>query len=167
MKKVTLLITIICISMSLFSANYYVKESAAGTNNGSGWTNAFNVLDSALTNVVSGDSIFVAKGIYTPDPASRNNSFYLISGVVILGGFDGTSAVNSASIVSRDFNTNTSVLSGDLNGDDNGFENNTENSIHVVNGSGVISLAVLDGFTNKGNMPDKKSGWVWLSATKL
>lgn len=154
MKTTTLLIAIACTSMSLFGANYYVKESASGTNNGSDWTNAYNVLDSALNKAISGDSIFVAKGFYTPDPLSRDNTFYLISGVTILGGFDGTTSVNATTIDSRDFNTNTSILSGDLNRNDDGFENNTDNSIHVVNGSGVTSLAVLDGFTIKGGNAD-------------
>ena len=63
----------------------------------------------------------------------------LKSGVSIYGGFNGT----ETSLSQRDFETNITILSGDV-----GAEGDyTDNTYHVVTASGVDASAILDGFT--------------------
>ncbi|MEW6355229.1 MAG: choice-of-anchor Q domain-containing protein [Planctomycetota bacterium] len=128
-------------------ARIYVDITATGSNNGASWANAYTDLQTALTNSIAGDEIWVADGTYTPDgasPGSRTLSFQLPGGVAVYGGFAGTETLRSQ----RNWVTNVTILSGDLNGDDVGFTNNTENSYHVVKASGVT--VTLDGFTISG-----------------
>ncbi|HUE99837.1 MAG TPA: choice-of-anchor Q domain-containing protein [Anaerolineales bacterium] len=122
----------------------YVDAGASGGNNGTSWSDAYTDLQSALAAATSGDQIWVAAGTYTPTSGTdRAISFALRNSVAIYGGFTGTETLLSQ----RDWETNLTILSGDLNGDDLGFTNNSENSYHVVTGSGMNNTAVLDGFT--------------------
>ena len=67
----------------------FVDYSSSGTNTGASWTNAYTSLQSAVTNAVSGDEVWVAAGTYIPSayPVGRTStdireySFYLESGV--------------------------------------------------------------------------------------
>ncbi|NOT01666.1 MAG: right-handed parallel beta-helix repeat-containing protein [Phycisphaerales bacterium] len=110
--------------------------------------------------------IWVAAGTYTPG-ADRSDTFQLLNGVGIYGGFAG----NETSLFQRDVDENVTILSGDLTDDDtpvactanspdcdsfgglclNGHciiaDNNDENSYHVVTGSGTNATGILDGFT--------------------
>ncbi|MHB9030025.1 MAG: right-handed parallel beta-helix repeat-containing protein, partial [Candidatus Latescibacterota bacterium] len=56
---------------SAFGADHYVRQGAAGRNNGSDWTNAWTQLPNTL---VRGDAYYIADGTYAPyvfdDPAS-------------------------------------------------------------------------------------------------
>lgn len=146
-----------------FGEVIYVNDDAAGMNNGTSWTDAYNYLQDALDNVVSGvvggDEIWIAAGVYKPDEntaVSYNDepaqSFVLISDVVLYGGFDG---VDDSSVDERDLVNNETILSGDIdNGDDPVVSSPTayglpdaENSYHVVTGA---DDAILDGFTILG-----------------
>jgi len=64
MKKVlfTLVITVtmLLVAVSSFSAIIYVNHSAEGKNDGSSWTDAYLLVQSALDNAVSVDEIRVA-----------------------------------------------------------------------------------------------------------
>jgi hypothetical protein len=133
----------------------YVDANATGTGDGTSWANAFTSLQSALTAAGSYCDIWVASGTYKPTTGSdRNASFQMKNGVAIYGGFTGT----EISFNERDWQTNETILSGDLNGDDfitpKGspilITNNSENSYHVVYNSSVNSTAILDGFTIQG-----------------
>ncbi len=121
------------------------------------------------------EGTYMPDGGYTPiggahvaGSGDRTATFQLINGVAIEGGYAGCGAPDPDE---RDLILHETTLSGDLNGDDaevsctedsqcdsNGNlcvdlvcmikGNNTENSYHVVTaGSGIISSAVLDGFT--------------------
>jgi len=132
----------------------YVDDNAAGANDGSSWSNAFNNLQNALAVALSADDIWVAQGIYKPDqgagmtPGDRTATFQLKNGVTIEGGYAGFGEPNPDS---RDINEYKTILSGDLSGDDDpGFVNHAENSYHVVTGSGTDETAVLDGVTITG-----------------
>lgn len=130
---------------------------------GASWDTAFADLQDALATVVSGDEIWVAEGVYYPDEGeagvatvtagSRTETFQLISGVEIYGGFNGTESTRDA----RDANSVLTILSGDI-----GVQNTaTDNSYHVLTGSGTDNTSLLDGFVitagqadgsgNKGN----------------
>ncbi|MFN8473724.1 MAG: right-handed parallel beta-helix repeat-containing protein [Anaerolineae bacterium] len=118
-----------------------------GTGDGSSWANGKD-LATALTAANSGDELWVKTGTYKPTTgADRTATFQLKSGVALYGGFAGTENLRSQ----RNWQTNVTVLSGDLNGDDRpNFANNSDNSYHVVTGSGTASTAILDGFTVSG-----------------
>jgi len=158
----------------------YVKHDANGANSGETWRKAFRSLQDALTDARdSGGTIteiWVAAGTYTPTgpSGSRFESFELIGGVAVYGGFAG----EETSIDQRDVAVNETILSGDLNGDDTlvactadspdcdsfGYvcvdgtcalsRNLGENSYHVVTSNGVDASAILDGFTIRSGHAD-------------
>ncbi|UCH84509.1 MAG: T9SS type A sorting domain-containing protein [Candidatus Latescibacterota bacterium] len=120
------------------AAIIFVDASATGGNNGSSWTDAYTNLQSAISVAVSGDTIWVAAGSYTPTAGlERNVSFGIKSGVVMYGGFAG----EETSVGQRDFDVNPTILSGEI-----GAPGPDDNTYHVVNGSGSDSTGVIDGF---------------------
>ena len=129
-------------------SNYYVDSSATGNNDGSSWTDAYLYLQDALATASSGDRILVAEGVYKPDQSTadpngtgnRNDTFQLVSGVEIYGGFPagGTNLWSD-----RDIQTYETILRGDIGVQDD----NTYNSYHVVTASYTDSATLLDGFT--------------------
>ncbi len=132
-----------------FGAVITVDTVAAGNNDGSSWSDAYNQLRSALAAASSGDEIRVAQGVYKPtSTADRLATFQLINGVTVKGGYAGSSAPDPDV---RNVEMYETILSGDLNGDDGpNFANNIENSFHVLTGGGTDETAVLDGFTVTG-----------------
>ncbi|MCP4358984.1 MAG: DUF11 domain-containing protein [Chloroflexi bacterium] len=133
----------------------YVDRDATGDNNGTSWNHAFTDLQSTLNTIYLAycgvNEIWVAKGVYTPG-TTQSDSFNLLSGLEIYGGFAATETLRTQ----RDWLANSTILSGDIAEDDtvdaNGVVTATANiagtnSYHVVTGSGVITTAVLDGFT--------------------
>lgn len=118
----------------------YVSQNASGSC--ASWANACD-LQTALTTAQTGDQIWVAAGYHiTGESGNREATFQLKSGVAIYGGFDGT----ETSLSQRDFETNLTILSGDVGAEGD----NTDNAYHVVTGSGVDATAILDGFTITG-----------------
>ncbi|MHC4866984.1 MAG: LamG-like jellyroll fold domain-containing protein [Planctomycetota bacterium] len=119
----------------------YVDRSAKGANNGTSWADAYTDLQDALTDAdTSGKDIWVAEGIYKPtDGNDRTESFELISGVDVYGGFAG----GELSLEQRNWRKHRCILSGDINepGDAN------DNSYHVIEGA---DNAIIDGFTITG-----------------
>ncbi len=130
----------------------YVNASAAGTNTGADWTNAYTSLKDAVTyanaNTVV-DSILVAAGTYYPTGVqsgiNRDETFaFTRNGLSVLGGYSSTG--NGT----RDLGANTTILSGDI-----GAANNiTDNSYHVMVLAGVPNSAtdslIIEGFTITG-----------------
>ncbi len=121
----------------------HVKE--LGTGCGASWDDAMGDLQNALALAAECTpiQIWVAQGTYIPG-SEVSDTFQLISGVELYGGFSGTEAKREQ----RDWEANQSILSGDLNGDDGTqygyFCDQPDNAEHVVTGA---SGAVLDGFT--------------------
>ena len=136
----------------------YVDDDASVGGNGQSWGTAYKYLQDALTAPGLVDQIWVATGTYKPDQdaanpggtGSRYATFQLKNDVALYGGFAGS----ETSLYQRDWQTNETVLSGDIGTE--GF--NTDNSRHVVTGSGTggTAVAVLDGFTIMGGYAD---GW--------
>jgi len=101
--------------------------------------------------------VWVATGVYTPGPA-RSDSFELLPGVAVYGGFDPAAGADQFS--ERDWQAYPTILSGDIAGDDiadaNGVVTTTDhivgaNSYNVVRADGtktpITSTTLLDGFT--------------------
>lgn len=145
----------------------YVDDDAAGANDGLSWENAYIYLQDALADANSAEKpveIRVAEGIYRPDqganqiPGDREETFQLISGVTLKGGYAGLGEPDPNA---RDVQLYETILSGDLNGDDVQIDDvevedswdlldeptRADNSYHIVTGSGTDNSAVLDGFT--------------------
>ncbi len=163
----SVLLAIVCSTNIASGLIIYVDDDANGLNNGSSWQNAFNDLQLALALTLEGDEIWVAQGVYTPyngviqnpdgsDIRPRLETFRLINGLTLLGGFAG---INQPNPDERNIQKYQSILSGDLIGNDidindpNELRNDparAENSYHVVTSSGTNETAVLDGFIIKG-----------------
>ncbi|MEN6307312.1 MAG: chitobiase/beta-hexosaminidase C-terminal domain-containing protein [Anaerohalosphaeraceae bacterium] len=137
----------------------YVNASAQGTHSGMSWMDACTTPQAALETAVSGDEIWVAAGIYKPSKmvggtGERFKAFQLKNGVKLYGGFNGT----ETSLEQRDWESNQTILSGDLNGNDTemlypGDISRIDNCYHVFNhttGTNLNSSAILDGFIITG-----------------
>ncbi len=136
----------------------YVVPDALARGPCDSWATACS-LSLALSIAVSGDQIWVKKGVHKPplvlsgDP--RQSSFVLKNGVALYGGFAGTeTALNQ-----RNWTVNITVLSGDIDNNDwtdaNGVITTTANIVgnnvyHVLRSTNVNSTAVLDGFIVTG-----------------
>jgi uncharacterized repeat protein (TIGR02543 family) len=148
-------------SQTVTTTLWYVKADAAGSNDGSSWADAFTDLQEALAAAQPNDEIWVAAGLYKPtaDDTDREATFHLLDGVAIYGGFAGDETDREE----RDWESNITVLSGDIDDNDltdpHGVVTDTANivggnSYHVVTGSGVTNTAVLDGFTITAGLAD-------------
>ena len=149
----------------------YVDADAAGANDGTCWTDAYNYLQDALADANSAEKpveIRVAQGIYKPDegvgvtPGHGKATFRLVNGVAIRGGYAG---FGEAYPNAWDIEAYETILSGDLAGNDIDVDDprdlldeptRAENSCHVVTGKGNDVTAVLDGFTLTGG---NARGW--------
>lgn len=119
----------------------FVKWDAAGMDNGTSWADAYTDLQDALAAAVSGDSIWVAAGTYKPtDTTDRYAKFYLVNGVSVYGGFDGS----ETRLDQRDFETNVTILSGEIGAP------GVSDNIHTIVKAPAIASGVLDGFTITG-----------------
>jgi len=131
------------ISLNTFGQVIYVKADASGTANGSSWDNAYTSLQSALSVANASNEIWVAEGIYyTTTNSNRNTRFTIPSvkdGLRIYGGFTG----DETDISQRDYQTNLTILSGNINNQ----SSNTDNSkILIYTQSGITRNTVIDGF---------------------
>jgi len=142
----------------------YVDVNAAGSNNGTSWTNAFNKLQDALAVAGQNTQIWVASGTYKPDqgggktPGDRTATFQLINGISIYGGFAG----GETALGQRDWQNNLTILSGDIGT----VGSNSDNSYHILTG---VNGAVLDGFVIRdgkanGSAPSDSGAGIYNSA---
>ena len=113
---------------------------AAPIQNGLTWATAYSNLQTALGAIPNGTEIWVAKGAYKPTSTiSKTISFSIPSGAVVYGGFEGTETL----LTQRNFNTNPTILSGEIGT----TANPQDNSFHVVLFNAVSNTTRLDGFT--------------------
>jgi len=150
----------------------YAAPTAQGSGNCSSWANACT-LQTALTNAVSGDEIWVKAGVHYPGAAgNRTATFTLKNGVAIYGGFAGTETSRDQ----RNWQTTLTILSGDIDHNDTNTDGNYiaetaadiqgSNTYHVVTGGGTDSSAVLDGFVitagqASGSSPNNAGGGMY------
>ncbi|SDJ01445.1 polymorphic outer membrane protein repeat-containing protein [Pedobacter sp. ok626] len=127
------------VKMGTGKVRIYVNQAAtSGMNNSASWDHAFLDLQKGISSAMTGDTIFVAKGTYTPG-LKVNNYFTLKEGVKIYGGF----AATEKELADRDstaiMTTNQTILDG------------ANRSYHVVfNRLALTDATVLDGFTISG-----------------
>ncbi|MAT42331.1 MAG: hypothetical protein CL609_08325 [Anaerolineaceae bacterium] len=164
-KSIQVIVTVIVLICFLFVtspngpvfANSIIYVSKSGDNtSGTSWVTAYTDLQTALTAASGGDQIWVAAGVYKPGLA-RTDSFNLVPGVAVYGGFAG----DEININERDWETNLTILSGDINGDDINLDGNDiaesyqdiigDNTLHVVTANGTTGIVVsestiMDGF---------------------
>jgi len=153
----------------------YVDDDASPGGDGASWGTAYKYLQDALSVAQNGDEIWVAEGIYKPasdfdpcDPCAPapycTATFQLKNGAALYGGFAG----GETGLDQRDWQTNETILSGDLLGNDGPgeWQNNGENSYNVVTGSGTDATTILDGFTitagnANGSDPYRRGGGMY------
>gem|GEM_PF-4250951 len=140
----------------------YVDQAAAGSTDGTSWTNAYTDLQEAMQLAQAGQEIWLADGVYLPTKdGNRDAYFNLPSGVDLYGGFAG----GESTICQRDFSNTRSVLSGDLNQDDKVdvvnivplellFTGTEENSHYVLRNSQVSDDIKIDGVAISGGVAD-------------
>jgi predicted outer membrane repeat protein len=133
----------------------FVKPEANGDCR-ENWFHACD-LQTALSKALPGEEIWVARGVYKPG-TQRTDTFKLSNHVSLYGGFLGIETSRDQ----RDWETNLTILSGDIGttGD------SSDNSYHVVTGSGTATTAVLDGFTitegfANGGSPNDRGGGMY------
>ena len=156
-------------------ADWFVDGATGDDNNGGTlWSIAFETPQKALEEAeLAGGAqvIFVAAGTYYPDEINggdsnlRSDSFDLVNGVAVYGGF-----LNGDVFEDRDPETNITILSGDIDQNDGPgqFENYDNNSYHVVIADGVGITTIINGFTvTAGNgdvsAPNRGAGAMWIS----
>lgn len=115
---------------TLYQRIYVDSAATTGANNGSDWANAFTDLQSALSSSCGVDTIWIAKGTYTPDPLDDTKSFELTSSTVLYGGFAGTESQLSQRLMDSIslHVVNQTILSGDIGI----LGNSADNSLHVI-----------------------------------
>jgi hypothetical protein len=142
--------SIVDIGVYELSAIIYVdKDATAGAIDGTSWGDAFLDFQVAIDAAAEGNQIWVAEGTYLPtkdhtgnaSPAdARNKNFHLLKDIKIYGGFNGT----ETQLTERDWQTNPTILSGDI---DNNSGDNFNNSYHVLIAANLTNKTILDGFT--------------------
>ena len=138
----------------------YVDVAATGANTGVSWDDAYLELYNALAASEPGNIIWVAAGTYTPDPCGPNDpreaSFQMKNNLAVYGGFVGTEDPAVFDLNDRNFETNETILSGDLLNNDVAVPDpcdliddpcRADNCYHVVTVDNIDSNTILDGFT--------------------
>ncbi|MEM1318832.1 MAG: choice-of-anchor Q domain-containing protein [Bacteroidota bacterium] len=152
-KRITLFLLLAAFCTTISAQVIYVKQDAAGANDGSSWADAYTDFASAVDAAMVGNELWVAAGTYKPGGMMPDtNSFFVLKDEIsIYGGFAGTESALSE----RDVENNATIFSGDINGDDvagNLTMNRVDNVKHIfflMDGS-TSALTVLDGCTFSG-----------------
>ena len=122
MKKICLFVLLFSwgIEATTVQTRWYVNIAGSATGAATSWATACSDLQLIINNSSAGDTIWVAQGTYVPIRSAnnltvirlnnRNNAFVLKSNVHIYGGFAG----NETNLLQRNWNTNPTVLSGDI-----------------------------------------------------
>jgi len=163
MKRFTLsLMGMLCIALTLH-AQVYVNHSAIGLNDGSSWSNAFTNLQDALDLASNDTQVWVAAGEYKPGqiPDQDGVYFLLSKSLELYGGFTG----NETTVDQRDWNTNITLINGDILDDDidgNFMDGKEDNANHNLIADSLARGSIIDGFHFSGGAafsedPDENS----------
>ena len=133
MKNIYLsLIFIFFCCFNINSQTIYVDASAAGSNDGTSWANAYSNLDDALADS-TGTMVWIAAGKYIPGGAMADttSTFLVNRALDIYGGFAGTETDPDQ----RNIDQNPTILSGDIMQNDDGTMDSilrSDNARHVM-----------------------------------
>ena len=154
----------------------YVKATASGTMDGSSWTNAMT-LQSALDGYLSGDTLYLMKGSYTPTEKDkkgmaiasgeeRNATFVLPSGITLYGGFAGTETSHTNRVKVNIHEDNASTIEGDIGKMKTARTANDRDNVKQLFHLGTGGVATLDGLTvaRGHNMEKENAGGTGLRA---
>jgi hypothetical protein len=119
----------------LSSKTIYVKKEATGQNNGTSWQDAFTNLRPAISAAEYGDSVWVARGVYSSNQTGDLSTFVLKNGVRLFGGFIGT----ETTLQQRNWVINETIL-----------KRNSFTERNVVFAEETDSTTMLDGFIIRG-----------------
>ena len=148
-----LVVVLVLMTASAFGKTVYVKQASATSVNGNSWASAYNNLQTAIDNAISGDQIWVCTGTYKPTKFidensvadSRSRAFMLKGGVSIYGGFSG----NENSLDQRNSALNPVILSGDFFSNDSTSwppdSLRSENAYHVAVALKQVGTILVDG----------------------
>jgi len=136
---------------------WYVDADASGGDSGLSWHDAFQDLPSGLATAGlcgPGTEVWVAAGTYTPTEGSdRTISFVIPSGVILRGGFQGSTTAPSV----RMWRTYRTILSGDI-----GIPAQTsDNSYRVLTATGTAPGTTLDGVYIEGGQGSSRGVESW------
>ncbi|MCP4249772.1 MAG: hypothetical protein GY778_22240, partial [bacterium] len=131
----------------------YFDADAAGSNDGSSWEDAYNVLRLGPVGPTAGcpgiTELWVAEGTYHATYlGDRSASLLMANGIEAYGGFAGDETSRSE----RMPGIYPTVLSGEINS-----PSILDNSYHVLVATGTDSTAVVDGFVVEGGNADGQS----------
>jgi predicted outer membrane repeat protein len=143
------------------------SNSTLHTHYGRSWGDALTSITEALqiaSEYSAVEEIRVAQGVYTPtDPnGDRQVSFQLLSGVSLLGGYGGLTALDPND---RNWDEYPTILSGDLNGNDPtdwvledllDDPRRADNSYHVVTFAADDAATFLEGFVITGGNANRE-----------
>ncbi|MFT4547660.1 MAG: hypothetical protein ACI8XO_002234 [Verrucomicrobiales bacterium] len=142
-----ILFALLFVQGASLAALRFIKQDAAGLNNGSSWEDAHTSLATAIDVAASSDEIWVAQGIHLPtiesnganmEPGPRAASFGVIGkSLKLYGGFNGTETARNQ----RDWVARPTILSGDL-----GVPGDATDNAYTVLHS-FSSTLMVDGFT--------------------
>ncbi len=133
----------------------FVDADAPVGGDGQTWATAFDELREALAfaraNPDAVEQVWVAEGVYRPTAGTdRDESFDLVGGVALYGGFEGT----EDALDERDVVNNKTVLSGDIGAPGVATDNSYHVVRHVLDFGETADPVRLDGFTVTGGYAD-------------
>jgi len=138
MKRYLAVLIALFYMSTLWSKTIYVHNSATGSNNGKSWSNAYVSLQSAISQAISGDEIWVAEGVYVPGN-KVSDYFKAKAGVSLYGGFNGSESLREE----RNPLLYKSVLSGEI-----GTAVKTDNAHRILLIDKTVSSPIaISGFT--------------------
>jgi hypothetical protein len=126
----------------------FVDDDSIGTEDGTSWSNAFKSLQDAISYSQACDEIWVAQGTYYASTDDQTESFSLVDGTDIYGGFEGF----ETSIDQRNISEHDTILSGDIDKDGT-TDGNTDNILLATNGI-IDGFIIQDGY-NEAQMGPK------------
>ncbi|MBI4718222.1 MAG: right-handed parallel beta-helix repeat-containing protein [Planctomycetes bacterium] len=139
----------------------YVSAAAAGTNDGTSWSDAYVDLQDALDDARGRGEcpceVWIAAGVYRPDRGTgdREASFELADLVDLYGGFAGWESCRAE----RDSRANPTILSGDLLGDDDLDPPVASNCCVAYGGPGCDSATCQAAVVAHMSRPTCALGW--------
>lgn len=134
MKKIFIALFVFTVFTAFSQHTIYVNGAVINSGDGTSWNSAFKTINEAIEVSESGDSIWVAAGVYKPTGGNnRAIAFTPKSGTKLYGGFSGTETTPEQ----RDMVHFQTILSGDIDGD---------NSVNIMYLRHTSYETLIDGF---------------------